>query len=60
MTRLFVPQDSTARSLGADQIAAALSAAHPDLELVRNGSWGLYWLEPMIEVTWALLWSLNG
>ena len=39
--RAFVPVDSTARSLGADQVADAL--AGNGVELVRNGSRGLYW-----------------
>lgn len=47
MTRVFVPRDSAARSVGADEVAAALAAA--GLEVVRNGSRGLFWLEPMIE-----------
>lgn len=49
MTRVFVPRDSTALSVGADDIAAQL-AALPDVEVIRNGSRGLFWLEPLIEV----------
>ena len=48
MTKVFVPRDSAARSVGADEVAAALAAAGH--EVVRNGSRGLFWLEPMIEV----------
>ena len=48
--RVYVPSDSTARSLGADQIASALEALSTDLQIVRNGSRGLHWLEPLIEV----------
>jgi formate dehydrogenase iron-sulfur subunit len=48
MTRIFVPRDSAARSVGADEVAAALLAAGH--EVVRNGSRGLFWLEPMVEV----------
>jgi formate dehydrogenase iron-sulfur subunit len=52
--RIFVPQDTTARSLGADAVAEAITAAARDrsleIELVRNGSRGLYWLEPLVEV----------
>jgi formate dehydrogenase iron-sulfur subunit len=47
MTRVFVPQDAAALSVGADEVAAAL-ADHADV--VRTGSRGLFWLEPMIEV----------
>ena len=48
--RLFVPRDASALSLGADQVARTLQIAMPDAEIVRNGSFGLYWLEPMIEI----------
>ncbi|MEQ9462019.1 MAG: NADH-ubiquinone oxidoreductase-F iron-sulfur binding region domain-containing protein [Haliea sp.] len=53
-TRIFVPSDTTARALGADAVAAAIErealARKIDLELVRNGSRGLFWLEPLVEV----------
>ena len=53
-TRIFVPSDTTARSVGADGVAAAISAEAAqrgiDTEVVRNGSRGLYWLEPLVEV----------
>jgi len=51
---VFVPRDSAALAVGADEVAAALSAGCEALgrpiELVRNGSRGLFWLEPMVEV----------
>ena len=47
-------RDSAARSVGADEVAAALrgrSAAAVDrIRLVRNGSRGMLWLEPLVEV----------
>ncbi len=50
-TRIYVPRDSTARSLGADEVATALQAAAGDkIELVRTGSRGMFWLEPLVEV----------
>jgi formate dehydrogenase iron-sulfur subunit len=49
VTRIYVPRDSGALAVGADDVAHAL-AAIPGVELVRTGSRGLYWLEPMIEV----------
>lgn len=51
-TRLFVPRDSSALSVGAEDVAVALQLAlnADDVTLVRNGSRALYWLEPMIEV----------
>lgn len=52
--RLFVPRDATALSLGADRVALALTreAQRRELpiELVRNGSRGLFWLEPLVEL----------
>lgn len=53
-TTLFVPRDAAARSVGADQVAQAISveAARRDVEVevVRNGSRGMLWLEPLVEV----------
>jgi formate dehydrogenase iron-sulfur subunit len=49
-TRVYVPADSTACSLGADAVAATIEAADLEIELVRTGSRGLYWLEPLLEV----------
>ena len=52
--RIFVPGDAAALAVGADDVAAAFAAAAAEkslgLEIVRNGSRGLYWLEPMVEV----------
>ncbi len=54
MTRLFISRDSTALSLGAEQVAQAVqehaAAEKLNVEIVRNGSRGLFWLEPLIEV----------
>jgi formate dehydrogenase iron-sulfur subunit len=49
MTRVFVPRDSGAIAVGANDVAQAV-ANHGGVEVVRNGSRGLYWLEPMVEV----------
>jgi formate dehydrogenase iron-sulfur subunit len=50
MTRLFVPADALAVSLGADEIAESLRAACPEADIIRTGSRGMAWLEPLIEV----------
>ena len=50
MTRVFIPKDAAALALGADAVARAVAAARPDLEIVRTGSRGLFWLEPLVEV----------
>jgi len=53
-TKVFVPADTTARSMGADRVAAAVvteaERRGERIDLVRNGSRGLYWLEPLVEV----------
>ena len=52
--RLYVPADSAARAVGADAVAAALAAEAAargiDLRIIRNGSRGMVWLEPLVEV----------
>ncbi|WP_082497680.1 NADH-quinone oxidoreductase subunit NuoF [Pseudorhodoferax sp. Leaf267] len=52
--RIYVPCDSAALAVGADEVAEALqrSAATrgQNIEIVRNGSRGLFWLEPLVEV----------
>ncbi|ADZ70553.1 formate dehydrogenase beta subunit [Polymorphum gilvum] len=51
---VYVPHDSGARAVGADAVARAIDAQARgrgiDVTVVRNGSRGLYWLEPMVEV----------
>ncbi len=51
---LFVPRDSVARALGAERVTQAIQAEARqrglDIQVVRNGSRGLFWLEPLIEV----------
>ncbi len=52
--RVYVPRDSAALAVGADEVAAALADAcarrGEAVDIVRNGSRGLFWLEPMVEV----------
>ncbi|RZT42980.1 formate dehydrogenase beta subunit [Cupriavidus agavae] len=51
---IFVPRDSTALSLGADEVAQTIAAEATrrgaDVRIVRNGSRGMFWLEPLVEV----------
>jgi formate dehydrogenase iron-sulfur subunit len=53
-TRIFVPRDAAAVSMGADEVAAAVEReirGHGlDAIVVRNGSRGMFWLEPLLEV----------
>jgi len=52
--KIFVPRDSTAVALGANEVANAIvaeaKARGVAIQLVRNGSRGMFWLEPMVEV----------
>lgn len=51
---IYVPCDSSAVSLGADRVAVAIAKEAAtrgiDITLIRNGSRGMYWLEPLVEV----------
>ena len=51
---IYVPRDASALSLGAAGVARAVQteaqARRADVRVIRNGSRGLYWLEPMVEV----------
>ena len=51
---VYVPRDSAALAAGADETAAAIAAQAAQrglsLTFVRNGSRGLFWLEPLVEV----------
>ncbi|GAB3496617.1 formate dehydrogenase beta subunit [Amycolatopsis cihanbeyliensis] len=55
MITVYVPRDSAATSVGANEVAAAIQreaeAAGVPIRLVRNGSRGMLWLEPLVEVT---------
>ncbi|HEU5158741.1 MAG TPA: NADH-ubiquinone oxidoreductase-F iron-sulfur binding region domain-containing protein [Streptosporangiaceae bacterium] len=57
MTTVYVPRDSAALSVGADEVAIAIATsaatAGREINLVRNGSRGLLWLEPLVEVETA-------
>lgn len=46
---VYVPNETTAVSLGANVVAEKISALD-GTHVLRNGSWGACWLEPLIEV----------
>ena len=56
--RVYVPRETAAISMGADAVALEIArhgkASHksggPGVELIRNGSRGAAWLEPLVEV----------
>lgn len=54
MIRIFVPKDTAAIAVGADAVAQAIhheaQVRGVDVQVVRNGSRGLLWLETLVEV----------
>ena len=55
--KVFVPRDSSALSLGAEKTAKAIAAEAAkrgvEINLIRNGSRGLFYIEPLVEVETA-------
>jgi formate dehydrogenase iron-sulfur subunit len=55
--KVYLPRDAGALSLGAAEVARAIeresAARAANVTLVRNGSRGMYWLEPLVEVETA-------
>src|SRR5271154_5349374 len=55
--RIYVPGDAAAVACGAEEIAAAFKTSASkrkiNIEIIRNGSRGMHWLEPMTEVATA-------
>jgi formate dehydrogenase iron-sulfur subunit len=54
---VYVPGDAGALSVGAGEVARAITAEAArrriPVKLVRNGSRGVYWLEPLVEIATA-------
>ncbi|HUI60322.1 MAG TPA: NADH-quinone oxidoreductase subunit NuoF [Steroidobacteraceae bacterium] len=52
--KIFVPCDAAARGVGADETARAIAAEAKsrsiDVQIIRNGTRGMLWLEPLVEV----------
>ncbi|WP_375281804.1 formate dehydrogenase beta subunit [Pseudooctadecabacter sp.] len=52
--KIYVPLDSAAKALGADDVAATIRSEAAtrglDVEIIRNGTRGMIWLEPLVEV----------
>jgi formate dehydrogenase iron-sulfur subunit len=51
---VYIPRDAAALSLGAEEVAVAIAdearARKMDVTIVRNGTRGMVWLEPLVEV----------
>jgi formate dehydrogenase iron-sulfur subunit len=54
MTRIFIPKDVAALAVGADKLAAKIAAEAQTrgilIEIIRTGSRGMFFLEPLVEV----------
>lgn len=48
--RICISDDALAIACGANRVAAALVQAAPDAEISRVSSWGMHWLEPLVEI----------
>jgi formate dehydrogenase iron-sulfur subunit len=55
--KVYIPGDASALSVGADAVASAIAEEarrrNLDVSVVRNGSRGLFWLEPLVEIETA-------
>lgn len=56
-TVIFIPKDAAALSVGADAVAQAISTEAAsrgvEVEIIRTGSRGMLWLEPLVEIATA-------
>jgi formate dehydrogenase iron-sulfur subunit len=54
MIKIYVPRDSSALAVGADDVAKAIAAEAAtkkiSIQIIRNSSRGMAWLEPFVEV----------
>ncbi len=52
VTKLYIPNETSANSVGANSIYETISELIEDdsVRIIRNGSWGAFWLEPFIEI----------
>jgi formate dehydrogenase iron-sulfur subunit len=57
MMKIFVPNDAVALAVGANRVAEAIAgearSRNIDVTIIRNGSRGMFWLEPLVEVETA-------
>ncbi len=55
--KIYIPRDAAALALGAEKVATAMAEAIAarglDATIIRNGSRGMHWLEPLVEVETA-------
>jgi len=52
VTKIFIPNETSANSVGANLLHQIIKKINNDegIKIIRNGSWGAFWLEPFIEI----------
>jgi formate dehydrogenase iron-sulfur subunit len=54
MIKIYVPRDSSAKAVGADEVASAIAAEakaqNISIQIIRNSTRGMAWLETFVEV----------
>ena len=52
-TNIFIPRDTAALSMGSDEVAIKIKEtaekSNISISIIRNGTWGMSWLEPLVE-----------
>ena len=50
--KIYIPNETTSNSVGANELYQKISSLKDidKVKIIRNGSWGAFWLEPFIEV----------
>ncbi len=55
--KIYIPKDAASKSVGADKVADEIvriaNEKQLDIKIIRNGSRGMLWLEPLVEVETA-------
>ena len=53
MRKLFIPNDTSAVAMGSNLVAnrfeELIKNKSLDIQIIRNGSRGMFWLEPLVE-----------
>ncbi|MBB5687794.1 formate dehydrogenase iron-sulfur subunit [Sphingobium boeckii] len=48
--QIRISDDALALACGADRVTTAFAKAAPDADIRRVSSWGMHWLEPLVEI----------
>ena len=54
ITNIFISRDTAALSMGSDEVAVKIKKNaeknNIPVSITRNGTWGMSWLEPLVEI----------